>query len=195
VSAAVATTLAPTLPKQGVGGVLATVKAPLLTATGFIRGGGRTWSLNGGNGAIDFTQGLIPRNTPWEQASVMGTATDGTRVAVNLTTHLSPGNPGDNAVWAGSSLASVAPAQFQFNLKQWRATTADGAVQLQFQPRGIHREQWNVSERPGQGFVQVAGLFSGTVRAADGRILTLRDVPGVIQTQDASMLLIAVKRP
>lgn len=194
-SAVVATTLAATLPKQGAGGVLATVKAPLLPTTGFIRGGGRTWSLNGGNGAIDFTQGLIPRNTPWEQASVMGTATDGTRVAVNLTTHLSPGNPGDNAVWAGSSLASVAPAQFQFNLKQWRATTADGAVQLQFQPRGIHREQWNVSERPGQGFVQVAGLFSGTVRAADGRILTLRDVPGVIQTQDASMLLIAVKRP
>jgi hypothetical protein len=194
VSAAVATTLAPTLPKQGAGGVLATVKAPLLTATGFIRGGGRTWSLNGGNGAIDFTQGLIPRDTEWEQASVMGTATDGTRVAVNLTTHLSPGNPGDNAVWAGSSLASVAAAKFQFNLRQWRVTTADGAVQLQFQPRGIHRERWNVAERPGEGFVQVAGLFSGTVRTGDGRVLTLRNVSGVIQTQDVRMLTYGSKR-
>jgi len=194
VSAVVATTLAPTLPKQGVGGVLATVKAPLLPATGFIQGGGRTWSLDGGNGAIDFTQGLIPRDSQWEQASVMGTATDGTRVAVNLTTHLSPGNPGDNAVWAGSSLASVAAAQFQFNLKQWQVTTADGAVQLQFQPRGIHRERWNVSERPGEGFVQVVGLFSGTVRTGDGRVLTLRNVSGVIQTQDIRMLTFGMKR-
>jgi hypothetical protein len=115
-------------------------------------------------------------------------------VAVNLTTHLSPGNPGDNAVWAGSSLASVAAAKFQFNLRQWRVTTADGAVQLQFQPRGIHRERWNVAERPGEGFVQVAGLFSGTVRTGDGRVLTLRNVSGVIQTQDVRMLTYGSKR-
>jgi hypothetical protein len=171
------------------GDIYATVKRTLLPVTGSLQLGSREWNLaDGFRGGFDYTQGILPSHTVWNWTFLQGTSDDGTAVGLNLTGGIVPdGRTADNALWAGKELSTLAKPTFIFNrqnfMDPWEVTTADGRVQLQFTPKGSHTENRNFGLVVSR-FVQVAGLFNGTVRTAAGRVLTLTNVPGVMEDQD-----------
>jgi len=171
------------------GDIYATVKRSLLPVTGSLQLGSREWNLaDGFRGGFDYTQGILPSHTVWNWTFLQGTSDDGTAVGLNLTGGIVPdGRTADNALWAGKELSTLAKPTFIFNrqnfMDPWEVTTADGRVQLQFTPKGSHTENRNFGLVVSR-FVQVAGLFNGTVRTAAGRVLTLTNVPGVMEDQD-----------
>ena len=171
------------------GDIYATVKRTLLPVTGSLQLGSREWNLaDGFRGGFDYTQGIMPSHTVWNWTFLQGTSDDGTAVGLNLTGGIVPdGRTADNALWAGKELSTLAKPTFIFNrqnfMDPWEVTTADGRVQLQFTPKGSHTENRNFGLVDSR-FIQVAGFFNGTVRTAAGRVLTLTNVPGVMEDQD-----------
>jgi hypothetical protein len=171
------------------GDIYATVKRSLLPVTGSLQLGAREWNLaDGFRGGFDYTQGILPSHTVWNWTFLQGTSDDGTAVGLNLTGGIVPdGRTADNALWAGKELSTLAKPTFIFNrqnfMDPWEVTTADGRVQLQFTPKGSHTENRNFGLVDSR-FIQVAGFFNGTVRTAAGRVLTLTNVPGVMEDQD-----------
>jgi pimeloyl-ACP methyl ester carboxylesterase len=171
------------------GDIYATVKRPLLPVTGSLQLGSRAWNLaEGFRGGFDYTQGILPSHTVWNWAFLQGTADDGTAVGLNLTGGIVPdGRTADNALWAGKELSTLGKPMFTFNrqnfMDPWEVTTADDRIHLQFTPKGSHTENRNLG-LVNSRFIQVAGVFNGTIRTAEGRVLTLTNVPGVLEDQD-----------
>src|SRR5262249_47758176 len=107
--------LAAVLPALGAGGnTFVTQKSVLVPAAGSLRVGARHWSLGGGYGGLDFTHGVLPRETAWRWAFAMGKAQDGTPVGLNLTDGLSEAKPGDNGLWVGRELFPLGRAHFTY---------------------------------------------------------------------------------
>lgn len=172
------------------GRVSTTEKRTLMPVRGAALIAGRRVSLDaafGGDGALggyDYTHGLLARKTRWNWAFLMGRTTRGEQVALNLVQGF-VGAP-ECAVWIDGEPAPLAEGRFDFTRESperpWRVTTLDGAVDLAFQPGGVHREHRDlglVSAR----FVQPVGTFTGTIEAG-GRTLELVRVPGVVEDQD-----------
>ena len=168
------------------GGVLNTTeKRALLSVTGEATVGGHRFSLDGALGGYDYTQGLLARRTAWRWAFALGRARSGERVGLNLVEGF-VGEP-ECALWVDGELFPLAEGRFEFDRAKpsspWRVRTADGGVDLRFTPGGVHAEHKNfgiVASR----FVQPMGVYEGTIRCPDGRVLELSDVLGVTEDQD-----------
>jgi hypothetical protein len=162
----------------------ATEKGTLLAVTGEATLGGEKRSLDGALGGYDYTHGYLARHTTWRWAFALGRAKSGERVGLNLVEGF-VGEP-ECAVWIDGELFPLAEGRFDFDRKRpedpWFVRTADGSVDLRFEPAGLHREEKNFGVVASH-FVQPAGAFSGTVRAG-GRELTLDRVLGVTEDQD-----------
>jgi hypothetical protein len=89
-------------------------------------------------------------------------------------------------VWIGRSLSPVAVPRFVFDAAHpdapWHVETPDGAVNLRFTPKAMHREDRDYVALQSR-FAQVAGLFSGTIRGADGKTVQVEGLPGVTEDQ------------
>jgi hypothetical protein len=168
------------------GDVNCTQKANLLPATGTLRADGRQWNLAGALGGTDFTRGILPRKTAWRWAFALGRTEDGTPVGFNLTDGLSEASRNEHALWIGRELVPMTPPRFTFDANNpmgpWQVRTADGAIDLRFTAKGLHREERNLLLVRSH-FVQVAGLFHGTVRDPSGRTHTIAHLPGVTEDQ------------
>jgi len=121
------------------------------------------------SGTLDFTLGYPPRHTDWNWASLDGQTEDGQRVGINLVAHFMNGL--ENALWLDGELLPLAQAVFQYEpaqlLEPWRIATADGRLQLEFQPEGQRREDISVGLLASR-FTQPFGRFSGTLQTAAG---------------------------
>jgi hypothetical protein len=161
-----------------------TEKRALLTATGELEIDGRRRSLDGALAGYDYTHGLLARRTAWRWAYCLGRAKTGERVGMNLVQGF-VGEP-ECAVWIDDDVFPLEEGRFAFDterpLSEWRVSTADGAVDLRFQPGGMHAENKNLGVVASR-FVQPCGAFRGVVRAG-GRELHLADVLGVTEEQD-----------
>jgi hypothetical protein len=168
------------------GGVVNTTeKRALLAVRGEASVGGHTTSLEGGFGGYDYTHGLLARHTAWRWAFAQGRTTGGEPVALNLVEGFV--GEAECALWLGGDLHPLAEGRFSFDARDpeapWQVRTADGSVDLRFQPGGAHREEKNfgiVASR----FLQPMGVFSGTVRIPGRAPVELRDVLGVTEDQD-----------
>lgn len=167
------------------GDTTATQKANLLPATGTLRAGGRRFDLADGFGGLDYSHGLLGRQTAWRWAFGMGRAADGTPAGFNLSDGLSVESGAENVAWVGGELVKVGPARFTFDAKHpdgaWQVRTEDGALDLRFTGQGSHAEQRNLGLVRSR-FVQVAGTFAGVARVG-GKELALESVPGVTEDQ------------
>lgn len=164
-----------------------TQKTALLPSAGALKLGAASFSLDGGRGGFDYTHGLLPRNTSWRWSFAMGAAADGTEVAWNLSHGMSTGGVSENAAWIGGALVPLDEAYFEFDKKNpvgpWHMTTADGALDLRFESLAAHREERNLVLLKSH-FVQIAGHYTGTLRAPGGRTLVVERVPGFAEDQD-----------
>lgn len=173
--------------------VSTTVKNGALATTGTLavreRGGVSRWSLDGGLGGYDYTNGYLPRHTSWNWAFGTGRATDGRIVAVNLVADFTgqERRGAENCIWVDGQLilldpdAAIGPSG-DAERSPWSIRTADGAVDLSFTPDAVHHESLNLGLLRSK-FVQALGGFRGTIRLGS-EVLELADLAGVVEDQD-----------
>lgn len=140
-------------------GVDCTHKTPCLQVTGEATAGTRRLVLDGAVGSLDHTAGLLPRTTVWRWASASGAD-----VALNLTEHFTA--PAENVLWHDGGVELLPPVRFAFDparpLDPWGIASDDGAVDLEFAPEGLRRQDMNVGVAASR-YVQPVGTFSGRV--------------------------------
>jgi hypothetical protein len=167
------------------GRVNTTEKRALLAATGEAMIEGRRSSLDGALAGTDYTNGLLARHTAWRWAFLLGYAKSGERVGMNLVQGF-VGEP-ECAAWVDGEVYPLAEGRFAFDrgrpLDPWRVSTADGGVDLRFEPGGMHAESTNLGVVR-TSFVQPAGIYTGTIKVDGGRVLTIDRVLGVSEDQD-----------
>lgn len=172
-------------------GVNVTQKSGALEASGTLEAGGRRYALDGGVGGMDYTQGLLARKTTWRWAFAQGRLPDGAPFGLNLVEGFNEASAdaNENAAFVGGAtprMFSLARARFTFDkeryLAPWKVETEDGAVQLTFTPIHVHHELRDYKVIRSK-FVQVVGLFEGTVRVGD-QSLILSSLAGVTEDQD-----------
>jgi len=165
------------------GGVRVTQKAAALAASGAVRAAGRTFSLDGGSGGVDFTAGLLARETSWRWAFGTGRA-GGAPLGFNLCEGfgIPPGDPGENAAFAGGAPWRLPPVAFGVGGESspWRISSAGGEVDLAFRPAGAHRESRHLGILSTR-FTQVAGTFEGRIPLPGGGAVAVSGFPGVVE--------------
>ena len=77
----------------------------------------RTYELDGGLASLDYTQGVLARQTAWRWASGVGRMADGTPFGFNLIQGFNDSSPAanENAFWMGSRLSPLGRARFEYN--------------------------------------------------------------------------------
>lgn len=170
-----------------VGGLVsATQKTNLLPSAGSVRIGERRWSLGGGFGGMDYTNGLLARQTRWRWGFGLGRATDGTPVGFNLAEGNYEGAETENVVWVGNELRPAGRPRFRFDADRpdapWEIGNSDGSVDLRLTPKALHREERNLVVVKSR-FAQASGVYAGTIRDGSGRAHTVAALPGVAENQ------------
>lgn len=166
--------------------VNATEKRALLPVSGAAVVSGRRYSLRDGQGGLDFTNGYLGRHTVWRWAFGLGRAESGERVAMNLVEGF-VGEP-ECALWIGDELYPVGLGEIRPGsksvLEPWDVRSRDGAVDLRFTPRGLHRDATDLRVIHSK-FVQPLGSFEGELSAPGwpGK-LVVRRMLGVTELQD-----------
>lgn len=144
------------------GSVHATQKSGGLPLSGTVRCGAATYSLDHGVACLDYSNGLLARETEWRWASAH---------SLELGFNLQAGYFGaqENALWLDGQLYALGRAHFDFNpdnpLAPWHVWTDDDLLDLHFKVEGARREDrelWLAASR----YVQPIGTFSGWVRAS-----------------------------
>ena len=138
-----------------------TQKSACLRASGYASVNGRRFDLNGYSASLDYTNGLLARNTAWRWASAHSPD-----VGFNLQAGFN--GAGENVLWLHGKMVLLGAAQFEFDPKRpmqpWRVYTDDGLLDLTFEPHGARRENKNLLVAA-SFYIQPIGVFSGQVRA------------------------------
>jgi hypothetical protein len=163
----------------------ATEKGVLLPVVGEAIAGHRRYDLDGALGGYDFTCGLLARHTSWRWAFALGRARSGERVALNLVQGFV--GEAECSVWIDSELVPVSEGRVDFDPADlrapWRVTTADGEVDLRFDPGDVHAEHRDYGVVSSK-FIQPMGSYSGTLRLPGRAPIEIDRVLGVVEDQD-----------
>lgn len=171
--------------RLGDGLVNATEKRALLPATGEAVLKGRRFSLDGALGGFDYTHGYLARHTAWRWAFGLGRARGGEKIGFNLVEGF-VGEP-ECAVWIDDAVYPLPEGRFAFDpadpMASWRITAGSGAVDLHFQPMGLHAEHKNLGIVRSR-FVQPSGVFRGRIAPVGHAPVEIDGVLGVTEDQD-----------
>lgn len=158
-----------------------------LPAEGEIRVGNATYLAQGELAGLDFTHGYLERDTSWRWAFASGRAGPHV-VGFNFSEGFLPSGLGENAVWIDGAPRAVGPVSFQFDaaspLGPWQLQSADGSVELRFQPEG-QRTQSTDLKLVSSRYLQPFGTFSGHLTSGAGERLVLEALPGVTEDHTA----------
>ncbi|WP_338764504.1 DUF2804 domain-containing protein [Massilia sp. METH4] len=144
------------------GAVHATQKTPGLPLEGEVRTWRGEYPLQGGIASIDYSNGLLARQTAWRWASGHDAM---------LGFNLQAGHFGaqENALWLDGGVYPLAAARFVHDgkepLEPWRVFTEDDCLDLMFTPLAARREARNLRIAASR-YVQPFGTFSGWVRSS-----------------------------
>ncbi len=176
------------LTQTGKTGWVFTEKIAGVTAEGSVSGsfGTKDLATIGACAHYDYTIGYMRRETFWNWACFSGRAA-GHVVGLNLSCGVNETSYSENCIWIDGQLIAVGPAHFEYNRAnpaqdQWTVKTADGVVDLTFEPEGAHEEHLNVG-LIASNFVQVFGKFSGVFRPTGGDEIEIRDLYGFCEDQ------------
>ena len=170
-----------------------TVKGAAMPAWGTVTvhgpAGPTVFSLDGGLGGWDYTNGQLPRHTSWRWAFATGRLADNRTFGINLVSDFSGlgETAAENALWVDGRLIPITePARIIINEmapdKGWYVLTDDGAVHLRFVPVAEHSEALNLGLLR-SAFRQPVGHFTGHV-TIDGERVAIDRLVGVVEDQD-----------
>lgn len=167
-----------------------TQKIAGVPASGFIEGsfGRRDLADIGAYAHYDYSVGYMRRETFWNWACFSGAA-EGHAIGLNLSCGVNETSFSENCFWVDGELIPVGLASFDYDREEpaegtWRVSTADGCVDLTFEPEGLHVEKIN-AVLIASDFKQVFGRFNGTLRTPDGTVITIKDQYGFVEDQYA----------
>ncbi|HET7786946.1 MAG TPA: DUF2804 domain-containing protein [Myxococcales bacterium] len=158
-----------------------TQKTVLVPAEGEVRAANVRFPVHGQLAGLDYTHGLLARETAWRWA--FGSGRSGLRqVGFNFSDGFLQGE-GENAIWLDGEPRAVGPVTFAFDpespLGPWRVQSRDGRVDLVFQPEGYRRQTVDLKVILSR-YLQPFGTFSGSL---DG--VGIEGVPGVTEDHAA----------
>ena len=158
-----------------------TQKTVLVPAEGEVRAGNIRFAVQGQLAGLDYTHGLLARDTAWRWAFAGGRA--GSRlIAFNFSEGFLA-DEGENAAWIDGEPLRVGPVRFGFQpdapQEPWRVASDDGRVDLTFRPEG-HRAQSIDLKLIASRYVQPFGTWSGTLNG-----VAFEGVPGVAEDHAA----------
>ncbi|MCP1289538.1 DUF2804 domain-containing protein [Chromobacterium sp. S0633] len=155
-----------------------THKSGGLRISGFADCQDRRYSLDGAVAALDYSNGLLARETRWRWASAH---------SLELGFNLQQGYMGDteNAAWLRGKLIRLGPVRFDYQpedpLLGWRMRSDNGLLDLSFAPEGARREDKNLLIAASR-YVQPIGRFNGQIRDPDdGAVHVVDDLLGVTE--------------
>jgi hypothetical protein len=142
------------------GSVHATQKSAGMRLQGELSVGARRILLDGGVASMDYSNGLLARNTDWRWACAH---------SLELGFNLQAGYFGanENALWLKGNIISLAAAHFDYDaadpMAPWHIHTEDGLLDVQFAPVGLRRADKNLLIAASK-YVQPIGSFCGWVK-------------------------------
>lgn len=135
----------------------------------------------------DFSAGYMRRETFWNWACLSGRSEDGTEIGLNVSCGVNETSFSENCLWFDGRLVRVGLCRFDYDwddpLRAWRIESEDGAIALDFAPKGQHKERLRLG-LVASDFKQVFGVFNGTVHD-DGRTVSIRNQHGFVEDQYA----------
>ncbi|SHG59917.1 DUF2804 domain-containing protein [Massilia sp. CF038] len=160
------------------GSVHATQKSGGMALTGALRVGSRQIALDGGVASVDYSNGLLARETDWRWAC-------GHSLALGFNLQAGYFGAHENALWLDGQLHALGPARFEFDARDpmapWQLETEDGLLSLLFTPEGMRHQDKNLIVAASH-YVQPIGTFSGWVRARPGAAkVPVSGLPGVTE--------------
>lgn len=117
-----------------------------------------------GLGMLDYSHGLLARETAWEWAIASGETAGGRPVGFNLVAGFNDGL--ENAVWLDGSPRSVGEATFEIDGSRWRVRTDCGRVDATLHLEGRRREDVDAG-LVASSYDQPIGRWSGSVCGHD----------------------------
>lgn len=168
--------------RAGYAGWVYTQKAAGLQVEGSVDCHGRSWDLSGQTfGTCDWSAGFMRRETFWNWACLAGTAQKGQKLGLNLAAGVNETGFTENGFWSDSQFTKVDMVDFRFDrdapLKPWTMRSADGRVDLRFQPCGKRSERIHAG-LIASNFNQAFGHYDGTLQPLSGPAIQLSGVPG-----------------
>ncbi|HZR07927.1 MAG TPA: DUF2804 domain-containing protein [Myxococcales bacterium] len=157
-----------------------TQKTVLVPAEGEVRAGNVRFPVRGNLAGLDYTHGLLARETSWRWAFGGGRA-GSHRVAFNFSEGFLQGE-GENVAWIDGEPRAVGPVRISLPEAPsgpWRVRSVDGRVDLTFEAEG-ERAQTVDLKLIRSRYVQPFGTFAGTL---DG--VTVAALPGVTEDHEA----------
>lgn len=160
------------------GSVHGTQKTTAMPVRGRASAGGRDFGLDDAWASLDYSNGLLARETRWLWASAHRPG-----VGFNLQDGYFDGH--ENVLWLDGQAIALGAARFAYDAADpgapWRISTDDGLLDLQFTPAGMRRENRNLGIAASR-YVQPVGTFAGTVRASpDSLPRAVSDLLGVTE--------------
>ncbi|WP_317889738.1 DUF2804 domain-containing protein [Spongiibacter pelagi] len=162
--------------RAGYNGWVYTQKAAGLPVTGQITWQGQEFDVaqQQALASVDWSGGFMRRETAWNWASLSAVLPDGRRLGMNLAAGVNETGFTENGLWLGGELIQVAPADFRFerysDSAAWQITTADGVVDLRFEPAGKRCEKVNAGFIA-SNFTQHFGKYYGELNLPQGRLV------------------------
>ncbi|MGE5047530.1 MAG: DUF2804 domain-containing protein [Deltaproteobacteria bacterium] len=158
-----------------------TQKTVLVPAEGEVRSANVRFPVRGQLAGLDYTHGLLARDTAWRWA--FGCGRSGSREAgFNFSEGFLQGE-GENAVWLDGEPRAVGPVSFTFDpaspMGPWRIRSQDGRVDLAFQPEGFRAQAVDLKLVLSR-YLQPFGTFTGVL---DG--VRIDGLPGVTEDHTA----------
>ncbi len=162
-----------------------THKTAGLKVVGKVRLGDQHWDIEDVNthAVVDTTIGYHARETQWNWASFAGKSKKHEHtVGLNLANPTDP----ENAFWVNGQLHRVGAVKFQYtdSTSPWRITsetnTDFASVDLSFTPQHCRSQNINFFVLSSV-FEQPCGVFSGTLTTAEGEVIDIDKIPGVVE--------------
>lgn len=131
---------------------------------------------------FDWSEGVPPYRTQWKWAMGAGRAVGGARIAFNLCLGFNDYDETENAIWVDGKLHRVGRVKFTVPADDgvWRVYTADGALDLSFEPEAQRQANDNFLLVVSQ-YRQPVGRYRGWLPAADGSKLEIEEASGVAE--------------
>lgn len=163
-------------------GMNVTQKESCLPVRGRISTEGRTFELGPeGLGMLDYTHGLLERETNWRWVIAGGHLEDGAPIGFNFSQNFNDDR--ENVVWLGDDIQSTARVHIEFDgtapAEPWSVRSEDGAIDLSMIVEGVREHEQNF-QLVSSSYVQPIGRFHG--RVVDREV---HDLFGVAETHRA----------